>query len=426
MSHSIVVQDPDQPGDVLSAIPGLRWCSVSARAAFEHGQEVTIACDGAARGVSVQCDEDDDVIVRMFTASSRADVDLAITAVRALAKTGSGVLNEDDEGMDCDEEIVERYSDEFRSAYVTWGPTALAAQLDDSEQVAELGGPWINARISVAELAGLRAAHKADEQFSAAVLAKLVAIQDRARSLHEQLDAGNLAGVVASPDGAAVFNLWIQQQMGEEAAAHALSMLREVPDTFFEDRDVLLGALCNLEFSRDAGFDAKVRAFAVRAATADPSLAQLWANSALEMAQGGAFPSALVMFDVIADLPALPDLGDTTVATTNGGEDTVPTQSSWMCNATWAAQVDNNKLALNTARTKRYIERALPFGPVNPSLYFNLACLSFEIDDHPGALRMISLAKKHGFARMNEIAGESLLKPLHAHADWTAALNGRL
>lgn len=58
--------------------------------------------------------------------------------------------------------------------------------------------------------------------------------------------------------------------------------------------------------------------------------------------------------------------------------------------------------------------------------YVNLACLAVEVGDHPLALKMLSGAKRCGFARMDDIANEPMLAPLHDSADWAAALAGRL
>src|SRR5688500_12700117 len=118
MSHTILVPKkrgigklfgkPAASGDVLASLPGLMWAS-TARDLLAQGNEILIARDGSARGVAVM-QSDEGTMVRMFTASSRVDVDLALEAVLALMAAGAGVaINEDDEELANAAELGERY-----------------------------------------------------------------------------------------------------------------------------------------------------------------------------------------------------------------------------------------------------------------------------------------------------------------------------
>lgn len=421
MSHTIFVPGDAPPAATLSAVPGLIWCSADGPGALDAGFEVVVTCDGAARGVAL-VRKAEGTAVRLFTASSRADVDLAIAAVLALAAAGEGgALNEDDEELDDADEIADRYDDEFRTAYVAWGPSAMAAQLDDEAGSLALSGPWTNAQISGAELAALRRAHADDEAFADAVLAHLVAAQRAARPLHARLDAGDVV------EGRGVIEAWISHQNGPDSAARIWRVLGALPDDALASPMMIDVALSVSAAVSPTGTDplaARIRDAVVRLAADDPDYAAQLAERAHELAQGGDFPLALVLFDVVV---ALPDLGTAAIDVSSGaGVEHVGAQATWMCNATWAAQADNNKLPVDAARARRYIDRATPYAANNPPLFFNLACLAFEIGDHAAALRFISLAKQHGFQRMQTIADEPLLAPLRADPRWRDALAGTL
>lgn len=427
MSHSIFVPGKDAPSATLSKIPGLLWCSAESKAALDEGAEVLIACEGAARGVAVLRNEEG-TLVRMFTASSRADVDLAISAVIALAKAGEGVaVNEDDEELDDTDEIEERYDDDFKAAYVAWGPNVMMQQLDDPDSSLQLAGPWTAPRLTATELGTLFKKHGEGPAFAEAVLALLVAQQNAARPLHATLDAGDVASVAKSPEGELAIEAWIPHQYGTTGAARVWRVLGGLSSNVLAAPGLLDAALQAAAQMSPDGSDplaTTIRNTAVQAATASPGYAQHLADRARELATAGEFPTSLVLFDVVV---ALPQLEAKAVSVSSGGDnERVTAQSSWMCNATWAAQADNNKMPVNAVRARHYIDRAAPYGPVNPPLYFNLACLAYEVGDHPGALRFISLAKQHGFKRMESIAKEPLLAPLRSYPQWNDALAGKL
>jgi hypothetical protein len=427
MSHSIFVPGTHAPSATLSKVPGLLWCSAESKAALDEGAEVLIACEGAARGVAVMRN-DEGTLVRMFTASSRADVDLAISAVLALAAAGEGVaVNEDDEELDDADEIEERYDADFRSAYVEWGPNVMMQQLEDPDSSLQLAGPWTAPRLSAAELGKLFKKHGEGAQFADAVLLLLVAQQNAARPLHAKLDAGDVSSVAKLPEGELAIEAWIPHQFGTTGAQRVWRVLGGLSHDVLAAPGLLDSALQAAAQMSPDGSDPlaiTIRNTAVQVATKSEPYAEHLADRARELATGGEFAMSLVLFDVIVSLP---QLASKAVSVSSGGDhERVTAQSSWMCNATWAAQADNNKMPVNAARARYYIERATPYGPVNPPLYFNLACLAYEVGDHPGALRFISLAKQHGFKRMESIANEPLLAPLRSYPQWNDALAGKL
>lgn len=90
------------------------------------------------------------------------------------------------------------------------------------------------------------------------------------------------------------------------------------------------------------------------------------------------------------------------------------------CNALWVIQNDNSKLGTQPKRAKRYLEACLPHGPKNPAVYFNAACVLFELGDHDGALSQIENAKAHNYDRLENVRDEKLLAPLRSHPRFEA------
>lgn len=73
------------------------------------------------------------------------------------------------------------------------------------------------------------------------------------------------------------------------------------------------------------------------------------------------------------------------------------------CNALYAAQNDNSKLPVDAELNHRFLAKTLPFGPHNPAIYFNAACLYVEMNEFDEAAKMVTLAVQHrynGLAQM--------------------------
>jgi hypothetical protein len=113
---------------------------------------------------------------------------------------------------------------------------------------------------------------------------------------------------------------------------------------------------------------------------------------AYELARAGRFAEALLLFDALVDAEGL----DLTIYN----------------NATWAAQHDNNGLPLVASRHRRFLEACTPHGPRNPGIFFNAACLAFELDEHDLVLDYLRLALEHGYDKPHALRDEPLFAPL--------------
>ncbi len=67
-----------------------------------------------------------------------------------------------------------------------------------------------------------------------------------------------------------------------------------------------------------------------------------------------------------------------------------------LCNALYAVQNDNTGVGLMPERARRYLECAEPFGPQNPEILHNGACVLAELGDTQ-CLHWIEAALRHGF-----------------------------
>lgn len=70
---------------------------------------------------------------------------------------------------------------------------------------------------------------------------------------------------------------------------------------------------------------------------------------------------------------------------------------SLYCNALYVLQNDNTGLPVDKDLNHLFLKKCLPFGPQNPAIYFNAACLYAEMNDFDKAYECITLAKKHNF-----------------------------
>ncbi len=417
----------------LATVAGLVFASPDGGAALAAGDEVLVACTGAARGVSV-VGNDEGTAVRIFTASSRADIDLAIQAVLALMGAGRGkaVINEDDEEFSSAAEIDARYDDDFRSAYVRWGPIALAEQALAEDSSLLLTGPWSEVSMSAAELRTLREANDDDDGFAAAVIEHLVTIQARARPLHAAFASGAPTALEGDPTRAAgAVAAWIANEPRTADPSRTWRLVAALPEAVLAEprllRTALLIAAAAAATDADAG---PLRTLAVRVAAADPEFAGSLGDVAHVFAQEGQFAQALALFDVVMALPAL-STATVRVATGAPGaiesrHEEVAAQATWVCNATWAVQSDNNKQPVDPVRARRYLTQAAPFAPSNPPIFYNLACIALELGDPDAALGYVAKAKQHGFPNMAGIAADPLFASLRAHPRWTDAFAGRL
>jgi hypothetical protein len=171
-----------------------------------------------------------------------------------------------------------------------------------------------------------------------------------------------------------------------------------------------------------------VHDLAVKLASKDVSFAGSLAGVAREFAEGGSFTRALALHDVVMALPPLDtdlvEVASWAPKAASKRKAQVPAQAMWVCNATWAAQADNNKQPVDPARARAYLTQAAQFAPLNPPIFINLACIAFELADHDAAIRLVSQAAEHG-CDTRTLAAEPLLAPLHTHPRWANALAGQ-
>jgi hypothetical protein len=92
-------------------------------------------------------------------------------------------------------------------------------------------------------------------------------------------------------------------------------------------------------------------------------------------------------------------------------------------NALWAVCDDNHHLGVMRERGLRYLERCLPWGPAHPAIFYNAACLCFELGDREGAIAHVRDAVRWGYARLDLVEQEPMLAPLRADPRFLGAFS---
>ena len=72
-------------------------------------------------------------------------------------------------------------------------------------------------------------------------------------------------------------------------------------------------------------------------------------------------------------------------------------------NALWVLQKDNTGLPVNKTLNEKFLAKCLPYGPKNPAIFFNAACLRVEMLDYDMALECIQEAKKYNYNNFNNM-----------------------
>jgi hypothetical protein len=80
--------------------------------------------------------------------------------------------------------------------------------------------------------------------------------------------------------------------------------------------------------------------------------------------------------------------------------------------ATYAVLPSNNGAPLDRKRVARYVKVALAHAKEEPALFYNTACLAFELGDTKTALARIRLALKHGYPKPKQIEKDAVFAPL--------------
>lgn len=120
-------------------------------------------------------------------------------------------------------------------------------------------------------------------------------------------------------------------------------------------------------------------------------------DAALQLMQRREFPEALRIFDAIVELGEL--------------------EAAHYCNALWLVQRDNTQLAIDAARSRRYLAACLPHGAVNPAIHLNAAAVYTELDEPGEAIAQLLLARERGID-VAPFLDEPLFAPLQAHPRW--------
>lgn len=119
-------------------------------------------------------------------------------------------------------------------------------------------------------------------------------------------------------------------------------------------------------------------------------LATLMMNVATFRMTSGDFPGALVLYD---------DALDGNV------------EASTAANPLYAVADDNNHLGIDATRARHYLAKCLPFGPENPAIFLNAACVAAELGAFDEALHHLEAAKAHGFP-VKDHRNERIFMPL--------------
>lgn len=101
--------------------------------------------------------------------------------------------------------------------------------------------------------------------------------------------------------------------------------------------------------------------------------------------------------------------------------DTEQHNLSIYCNALYALQHDNSGLPINSKRNYAFLEKCLPFGPKNPAIYFNAACVYAEMNAFEQIYKCVKLAEEYHYKNfdgmMKSIKTDILFAALR-ESDW--------
>ncbi|MBL9107414.1 MAG: hypothetical protein JNL82_41375 [Myxococcales bacterium] len=129
--------------------------------------------------------------------------------------------------------------------------------------------------------------------------------------------------------------------------------------------------------------------------------APLWANHlghmAYELVGDRNFDAAITLYAAAITLPCEVDL-------------------SLYCNALWVLQHDNTGRPVDPVLNDRFLAACLPWAPKNPAIFYNAACLTYEMGDIDGTLAHLEACLAHGFKNPAQVQREPLFAPLR-HSD---------
>lgn len=87
----------------------------------------------------------------------------------------------------------------------------------------------------------------------------------------------------------------------------------------------------------------------------------------------------------------------------------------------YAVQDDNHHLGVDEARSRRYLERCLPHGPKNPTVFLNASFVCMELREPERALALLAEAKAHG-VKVAQHRNEGLFAPLRERPEFQALM----
>ena len=123
-----------------------------------------------------------------------------------------------------------------------------------------------------------------------------------------------------------------------------------------------------------------------------PDIVDMSIYIAPQLGMSGKFKEALQLFDFLVEIPDL----DLTVYN----------------NALWAVMHDNNKLPIDPVRDRKYLKACLPYGPQNPAIFYNAACIYFELGELDKVFENIKLAIKYNYENIEALRTEPLFAPI--------------
>lgn len=138
----------------------------------------------------------------------------------------------------------------------------------------------------------------------------------------------------------------------------------------------------------------QVLAEAQKQCASDGKLGDELANLAYWLAKNGLFLESLEIFERLIELRGL--------------------AKTTYCNALWAVMSDNNKLPVQTERAQRFLAACLPLGPENPAIFYNAACIYFELGDKERVFVNLQAAIDHHYEKPELMQNEPLFAPLRS------------
>jgi predicted DNA-binding WGR domain protein/tetratricopeptide (TPR) repeat protein len=84
------------------------------------------------------------------------------------------------------------------------------------------------------------------------------------------------------------------------------------------------------------------------------------------------------------------------------------------CNVLWVLQYDNTGLPVNATLNEKILAKCLPYGPQNPAIYFNAACVYVEMNQFEKAVECVSLAIRHKYSGIRMMKDQILTEKMFA------------